>query len=77
MLLRYLLIWIAGKFNFQWPFSCVAFTAIEVYKEEIIEQFGNSAAIDQQNWMIFTKEMRRNAVKLAQTQYNLVEQKYS
>lgn len=77
MLLRHLLIWVAGKFNFQWPFSCVAFTDIEVHKEEIIEQFRNSAAIDQQNWMIFTKEIRRNAVKLALTQYNLKDQKYS
>lgn len=49
MLLRHLLIWIAGKFNFQWPFSCAAFADIEVHKEEIIEQFGNSGATAQQN----------------------------
>lgn len=53
----------AGKFNFQWPFSCVSFTEIEVHKGETIEQFGSSAAINQQNWMIFTRESRRHKVR--------------
>lgn len=77
MFLRHLLIWIAGKFNSHCPFTCVAFTDIEDHKEEIIEQFGNLATIDQQNWNIFIKETRRNAMKRALTQHNLINQKYS
>lgn len=70
----------AGKFSFQWPSSCVAFTDIEVHKE-VTEQFGNSAAMNQQNWMILTRDPEEIkcevAVKLAFTQYNLKNQEYS
>lgn len=50
-----LLTWVVEKFNSQWPFLCIAFTEAEVHKEEIIEQLENSAAINQQNWMVFTR----------------------
>jgi len=52
----------AGKFIFQRPFSCVAFRDTEVHKEEIIEQFGSSAVINQQNWIILSRQSRRNKV---------------